>query len=93
VSHTVPIIRQKSGAVRVNAADVELLLLNGWQLTDEPDCSGARMVPPGSIKVDSECVNRVPKKKTGQGGQSLRPVKTNFHNDRNRTTRSRAQAR
>jgi hypothetical protein len=33
-------------AVIMPASEVETYLANGWRLTDAPDCSGARMLPP-----------------------------------------------
>jgi len=40
--------------------DVELYVLLGWTLTDEPGCSGARMLPPNcfSAQSDSNGVSR-----------------------------------
>jgi len=71
----VHIRRASAATVRVNAGEVEFLLLQGWRLTDQPDCSGARMLPPRHVSV-----NRVPQKKIGQGGQSQRPIKSELHN-------------
>ena len=59
----VDIARAAARTHRVNAADVEMLLLLGWRLTDEPDCSGARMLPPnptGEIPQLSSVPHRVP---------------------------------
>jgi hypothetical protein len=71
------ITRACPAAIRVNAAEVEMLLQQGWRLTDMPDCSGARVLPPRPVSV-----KRVPqnhKKMTGQGGRR-EPVKRNYDN-------------
>lgn len=29
--------------------DIKIYIANGWQLADEPDCSGARMLPQAAV--------------------------------------------
>lgn len=49
---------------------VEIYLLNGWRLSDEPCCGGARMVPPAFV-----CVNRVPENEKAGRDERREPAK------------------
>ncbi|MBS0245502.1 MAG: hypothetical protein JSR61_02700 [Proteobacteria bacterium] len=62
MSHTVTIARAARGSILVPAGEIEIYLINGWRLTDEPGCDGARMLPPS-------CIHRVSDNgKAGRGG-------------------------
>lgn len=80
MSHTVTIARAARGSILVPAGEIEIYLLNGWRLTDEPGCDGARMLPPS-------CIHRVPdNEKAGRGG-TREPAKNIRANDARRTQR------
>lgn len=40
--------------VIVPSHEIEIFLLNGWKLTDEPHCSCARMLPPPSVPTEGK---------------------------------------
>jgi hypothetical protein len=82
-------------AVRVNAAEVESLLLMGWRLTDEPDCSGARMLPPRHVSVNRVIYRNEniapPVKENARPRWRREPGKETIDNGSNRPGRKRTQ--
>jgi hypothetical protein len=66
---------------------VEIYVMNGWRLTDEPCCGGARVTPP------YVSVNRVPATKTAGRARQLEPAKIKISNDGFIRTARRAQHR
>lgn len=76
----IEIERARPGAIRVNAGEVEIYLFNGWSLTDEPDCSGARMLPPavGVNRVSEKSDHAPPGQKKSPAAMQSRPGKKTF---------------
>jgi len=78
-------------SVIMPASEVETYLANGWRLTDEPDCSGARMLAP------TGSVNRVTAEKQKKTGRDCpighrEPVKKRLGNEGTNRARPWAQA-
>lgn len=42
----------RQAALAIPSHEIELRLMLGWSLTDEPHCSGAYMLPPETFHVE-----------------------------------------